>query len=133
MKDVNQGEIVMKHIIVALVLVAVALVLAYLSIRSFMGKGLLLNNSYLYASKQERERMNKKPYYIQSGVVFALFAVLMLVNAVEALLHTTWLFIVVMALVVVTTLYAILSSMLIKKNNKWKINLSRKKNNQTAK
>ncbi|MBR5271904.1 MAG: DUF3784 domain-containing protein [Clostridia bacterium] len=108
----------MKHIVVALVLVAVALVLAYLSIRSFMGKGLLLNNSYLYASKQERERMNKKPYYIQSGVVFALFAVLMLVNAVEALLHTTWLFIVVMALVVVTTLYAILSSMLIKKNNK---------------
>ena len=60
----------MKEIIASIVLFVVAAVLFFLGIRSFFEKGLLLNNAYLYVSKGKRERMNKKPYYRQTAVVF---------------------------------------------------------------
>lgn len=40
------------------------------SFRSFKEKGFLFNNAYLYASKEERATMDKKPHYRQSAVVF---------------------------------------------------------------
>ena len=36
-----------------------------ISIRSFLEKGFLLNNAYIYASKQEKMRMDKSPHYRQ--------------------------------------------------------------------
>ena len=60
----------MEDIIVAIILLAVSLLLFVVSIRSFQEKGFLFNNAYLYASKQERETMNKKPYYRQTAVIF---------------------------------------------------------------
>ncbi|EFF68226.1 hypothetical protein BUTYVIB_01494 [Eshraghiella crossota DSM 2876] len=30
----------------------------------------MFNNAYIFASKQERETMNKKPHYKQSGICF---------------------------------------------------------------
>lgn len=41
-----------------------------LSYRQFNEKGFLFNNAYIFASKQERETMNKKPHYKQSGICF---------------------------------------------------------------
>ena len=35
----------------------------------FHERGFLLNNAWLYASAEERNKMNKKPYYRQSGIV----------------------------------------------------------------
>ena len=37
-----------------------------------MQKGPLINNAWLYANEERRRTMNKKPYYIQSGIVFLL-------------------------------------------------------------
>lgn len=54
--------------LVALFLVALgALILSYFQ---FKEKGILLNNAYIYATKEERRTMNKKPYYRQSAIVF---------------------------------------------------------------
>ena len=50
-----------QEMIAAGVLFLLAISAIVLSIRSFCEKGFLLNNSYLYASKQEREAMDKKP------------------------------------------------------------------------
>lgn len=41
-----------------------------LGIRHFLEKGFLMNNAFLYASKDQRETMNKKPYYRQSAIIF---------------------------------------------------------------
>ena len=41
----------------------IAAILAVVSIRSFQNKGFLFNNAYIYASKKERGKMDKKPYY----------------------------------------------------------------------
>ena len=53
----------MKEILIASIPFAVSVFLFFMSVRSFMEKGVLFNNAYIYASKQEREKMNKKPHY----------------------------------------------------------------------
>ena len=70
----------MKEIIVVSILFAISLLMFILSIRSFREKGFLFNNAYLYASKEEREVMNKKPYYRQTAIVFFFFGKLIYVN-----------------------------------------------------
>ena len=108
----------MKEIIIASILFAVSVFLFFLSIRSFMEKGFLFNNAYIYASKQEREKMNKKPYYRQSAIVFLLLGIVFLLLALAVLLEVYWIYFVGVAVVIITLIYAIVSSITIEKNNK---------------
>ena len=108
----------MKEIIIAIILFAVSVFCFFMSVRSFMEKGFLFNNAYIYASKQEREKMNKKPHYRQSAIVFLLLGILFLLNALDVLLETNWIFYVGAAVVIITLIYAIVSSVTIEKNNK---------------
>ncbi|MBF4691515.1 DUF3784 domain-containing protein [Fusibacter sp. Q10-2] len=39
-----------------------------ISYMQYKEKGFLFNNAYLYASKKERNEMNKKPHYRQSAL-----------------------------------------------------------------
>jgi len=108
----------MKKIFIASILLAVSVFLFFMSVRSFMEKGFLFNNAYIYASKQEREKMNKKPHYRQSAIVFLLLGLLFLLIALAELLDAKWIFYVGVAVVIVTLIYAIVSSIVIEKNNK---------------
>ncbi len=67
------------ELITLIIVLFLAGVLLLLSIRSFLQRGFLLNNAYLYASKEERKTMNKKPYYKQSAIVFCILSVVFLV------------------------------------------------------
>ncbi len=95
-----------------------ALGCAVLSVRSFLQKGFLFNNAYLYASKQERETMHKTPYYRQSGVVFLLIGVIFLCNGLALALHKDWLFGLAHITMAVTLVYAIASSVVIERRKK---------------
>lgn len=108
----------MQNIIVAVILWGISLLAFVLSIRSFHGKGFLLNNAYLYASKQEREAMDKKPYYRQSAVVFLLISVVFLLNGFEILFQVGWLSRIAITVIIITVIYAVVSSILIEKRNK---------------
>lgn len=108
----------MKEIIVASILLAISIFAIIMSIRSFMEKGFLFNNAYIYASKQEREKMNKKPHYRQSAIVFLLLSLIFLLNAIAVLLEVNWIFYIVVAVVIVTLIYAVVSSITIEKNKK---------------
>ena len=108
----------MKEIIIASILFAVSVFLFFMSVRSFMEKGFLFNNAYIYASKQEREKMNKKPHYRQSAIVFLLFGIVFLLLALAVLLEAYWISFVGVAVVIITLIYAIVSSITIEKNNK---------------
>ena len=108
----------MKEIIIASILFAVSVFLFFISVRSFMEKGFLFNNAYIYASEQEREKMNKKPYYRQSAIVFLLFGIVFLLLALAVLLEAYWISFVGVAVVIITLIYAIVSSITIEKNNK---------------
>ena len=70
----------------------------------------MFNNAWLYASKQERENMDKKPHYRQSGIVCALVSFLFLCLAVEIITEIGWLNILQWIIVAVIILYAIISS-----------------------
>ena len=108
----------MKEIIIASILFAVSVLLFLMSVQSFMEKGFLFNNAYIYASKQEREKMNKKPHYRQSAIVFLLLGIVFLLIALAVLLEAYWISFVGVAVVIITLIYAIVSSITIEKNNK---------------
>lgn len=95
----------MENIVAAILFGAVALGAYAFSILQFLQKGFLLNNAYLYATKEERERMNKKPYYRQSGVIFCLMGTIFAINALASLWEADWLFCVVMGLCVAAIAY----------------------------
>ena len=105
-------------IVGAIILFIISVLAFVMSIRSFMGKGFLFNNAYIYASEQERESMNKKPFYRQSGIVFLLIGMIFLLNGFNLLFETKWIFYVIIAIVIITFVYAIVSSVAIGKNNK---------------
>ena len=108
----------MKEIIGAGILFLVSAVAFFMSIRSFMEKGFLLNNAYIYASRQEREAMNKTPHYRQSAIVFLLIGCVFLLNGLHVLLKADWILYMVAAMIVITLIYAIVSSIAIERNHK---------------
>lgn len=110
----------MGKIITATVLFGISLFAFILSARSFMEKGFLLNNAYIYASKKERESMNKKPHYRQSAIVFSFIGLIFLLNGFSVVFEADIIFYVVIALSLIAILYAVISDVLIERNKKEK-------------
>lgn len=110
----------MKEIITAGIAFLIAIFAFVLSVRSFCEKGFLLNNAYLYASKQEREAMDKKPYYRQSAIVFLLIGCIFALNGIAVLLYVKWISYIAIAVVIGTIVYAIVSSVIIDTQKKQK-------------
>ena len=105
----------MKEIIISGVLFMIAIGAFLMSYRSFTEKGFLFNNAYIYASKQERETMDKKPHYRQSAIVFFMLGVIFLLNGVSVLLEANWILFLVIAIAIVAIIYAIVSSITIER------------------
>ena len=109
----NMGNIV--GAIISGIVAIVCLVISYLQ---FNEKGFLFNNAYIYASKQERETMDKKPHYKQSGIVFLMIGIIFLINVAEMILETGWLFHLVIVVAIIVIAYAIISSVAIARRKK---------------
>ena len=105
----------MKEIILSCILFLIAIGAFVMSYRSFREKGFLFNNAYIYASKQERETMDKKPHYRQSAIVFLLIGIIFLLNGVSVLLAANWIFFLIIAIAIVAIIYAIISSIAIER------------------
>jgi hypothetical protein len=60
--------------------------------------------------------MDKAPYYRQSAIVFLFIALIFILNGIQLLTNTEWLFYVVLTVMAATVIYAIASSILIEKN-----------------
>lgn len=81
----------------------------------FKGKGFLLNNAYLWADQEERERMgeeeaDKKPYYRQSGLIFVLAGIMFLMMVAYIATDWVWMFAAFVLAGIITIVYAIVSS-----------------------
>ena len=98
------------ELIAAIFIFVIAGVLLILSIRHFMEKGLLLNNAWLYASKEERKIMDKKPYYRQSAIVFFMLSVVFIIVGLSLVLHNERFVLLEIPLIGATIIYAIVSS-----------------------
>lgn len=102
--------------VIVIVLSILALAFLIMGILQLFQKGFLLNNAYIYASKEERERMNKKPYYIQSGVVFISIALVFVVVILSVILNEIKLLFIEAGLVAFVIVYTIISIIKINKN-----------------
>ena len=107
----------MKEIILSCILFLIAIGAFVMSYRSFRKKGFLFNNAYIYASKQERETMDKTLHYRQSAIVFLMIGVIFLLNGVSVLLAANWIFFLVIAIAIAAIIYAIASSIVIERGN----------------
>lgn len=90
----------------------------FFSIRSFLERGFLLNNAYIYASKEERKAMNKKPYYRQSAIVFFVLSAVFLVIGLSLVLQNDRISLLEIPLIVGVSIYAIASTVWINKSAK---------------
>ena len=86
-----------------------------ISFLQFRQKGLLFNNAYLHASKEERETMDKSPHYRQSAVVFLLLAIMWLCMLLEVCFEMMLFAYVSWGVIAVTLVYAVVSSISISK------------------
>ncbi len=106
------------EIVMAVVMFAIAGLWLLLGIRSFMERGFLLNNAYIYATKEERKTMDKKPYYRQSAVAFCLLSVLFVIIGLAVLFQNDTIMLLVIPFAVAVVLYAVVSSVLHHKRTK---------------
>ena len=103
------------ELIIGIIMFVLAGILVLLGIRSFSGRGFLLNNAYIYASEEEREKMDKKPYYRQTGIVFCLLSLVFIIIGLSVLLQNYKLELLLIPVVAGTIIYAIVSYVLISK------------------
>ena len=103
------------YLVLAIVLFSFSFILLVWGVLSLFNKGFLFNNAYIYANKKEREQMNKKPYYIQTGIVFILLSIASCVEGFNALLRYDVFFVLFIIIIVVTLVFAIVSTVYIDK------------------
>ena len=104
--------------ITAIIVFATAGVFLFLGIRSFLETGFLLNNAYVYASKEERETMDKRPYYRQSAIVFSVLCVAFLVIGLALIVKNDNIFLLEIPLFVGVIVYAVVSTIKINRQRK---------------
>ena len=107
----------MAEIVMSVVLFLIAGVNFFVSYRSFREQGFLINNSYIYATKQEREFMNKKPYYRQTAISFLLLGIFFLIDGVALLSGIDVFFVIAGLDLVALIIFAIVSSTKIEKKH----------------
>lgn len=83
-----------------------------------MGKGILLNNAYLYASKEQREKMDKKPYYRQTAIIFCILSAVFAVVGLSLVLQKDHIVLFEIPLIAAALIYAIVASVRISKKEK---------------
>ncbi|MCR4898249.1 MAG: DUF3784 domain-containing protein [Acholeplasmatales bacterium] len=103
------------YLALAIVLFSFSFILLVWGVLSLFNKGFLFNNAFIYANKKEREQMNKKPYYIQTGIVFILLSIASCLEGFNALLRYDVFFVLFIILIVVTLVFAIVSTIYIDK------------------
>ena len=106
------------EMVVAVIAFVLAGISAFISARQFAEKGLLFNNAYIWASKEEREKLDKSPHYKQSAIVFALISAVFLVIGISILLQNYKIQLLEIPLIIGALIYAVVSSKSIERRTK---------------
>ena len=105
-------------LITAIIIFGFSGLLMALGIRHFMEKGFLMNNAYLYASKEQRKTMNKKPYYRQSAIIFCILGAMFFVIGLSLVLQDDRIVLFEIPLIFGAIIYALVSSFQIGKQER---------------
>lgn len=104
--------------IVLCVLVFITITSLLYSILDFSGKDIILNTKYSQATEEERKKVNKKAYRLQSAVIFLLISILSLTNVFRILFNENWITYLSVGVLVTLIIFYIVSSKIIKNKNK---------------
>ena len=104
-------------LIVAVIMFIFAGICAFISIRQFAEKGVPFNNAYLYASEEERRRMNLKPHFRQSAIVFCFLTAVFIIIGLARVFQNDKIQLIEIPVIVGAIIYAIASSIRIEKGN----------------
>lgn len=107
-----------SEIILTVIVFIFAAVSLLFSVLQFMEKGPLLNNAWLYASKDERRKMNKKPYYRQSAIVLLFLFFVFISSGLNLITKRSVFLVIEFVLLAAVFIYAIASTIHIEKQNK---------------
>ena len=102
----------------AIIAFVLAGILVLISVRHFAEKGFLFNNAYIWASKEQREKMDKSPYYRQSAIVFALLSAVFIVIGISILLQNYKIQLLEIPLIIGALIYGVVSSKSIERRTK---------------
>ena len=106
------------ELITVTALFALAGAMLILALRQFGGKGIPLNNAWLYVSEKERETMDKRPYYRQSGIVFSILSALFVMLGLSLMLRSSIFIFFEIILGIAVVVYAIASTVRINRQKK---------------
>ncbi len=106
------------ELIVAIVIFAIAGIGLFLGIRSFMERGFLFNNAYIYANKEERKLMDKKPYYRQTAIVFCFLSIAFVIIGISVVLKNYKIELLEIPLFIALIIYVSVSTLKINKHKK---------------
>ena len=106
------------ELVTAILMFVIAGILLLFSIRSFLERGFLLNNAYLYASKEERKKKKKKPYYRQTAIVFCILSAFFIVIGLSLVLQNDKIMLLEIPLILGAVIYAIASAVRISREEK---------------
>lgn len=98
-------------------LIVMAIVSLTLSILGFMGKDMILDDTYIKASKEEREKMDKKAYRLQGAIIFLFLFFITMCNILRVVLQMASFTYAVFVIAAIGIAYAIISHYKLKKNN----------------
>ena len=96
-------------------LIVIAIVSLIFSVLGFMGKDIILDDAYIKASKEEREKMDKKAYRLQGSIIFLFLFFISLCNILRAVLHVTLFMYISFVVAAIGIAYAIISNYKLKK------------------
>ena len=92
-----------------------AVVSLIFSVLGFMGKDMILDDAYIKASKEEREKMDKNAYRLQGSIIFLFLFFISLCNILRAVLHITLFMYISFVVAAIGIAYAITSHYKLKK------------------
>lgn len=104
------------ELITFIIVLVFATILIVLSLLQKMHKGIPLNNKYIYASKEDKETMNKDLLYTQSSITFFLLGLMLLLVLLSSILDTKIFFYLDFILIFILVLYLIYSEIMIYKD-----------------
>ncbi len=93
-------------------------IFACISFCQFMEKGILLNNAFIFASKEERKNLDRKKYYRQSAIVFYMLSTVFLVTGLSIVFQNKKILLIKIPLLIATLIYAVISSIKIERDTK---------------
>ncbi|MBQ8575109.1 MAG: DUF3784 domain-containing protein [Clostridia bacterium] len=105
-------------ILFLIILIFILVVSLILGLKCLMGKNIILDDTYIKAPKEEKEKMDIKAYRTQSAVTFLLVFVMTLFNLLRGLTHIVWFSYIAAGVSVFAIVYFIVSHFVLKKKSK---------------